>query len=312
MSQFVETPTRKFTAGAAIARHLRVTLTAGKLAAAGNTTVELGTLVDASFADLDVRAVRLRNAQGTCKMVAVDAITLGNPVYAAASGKISASGSVLIGKALEASTADNDIIEILRIGEASSASASGGTTAAAFLVDNDATTPKIELAAQTGGTGDFKATIKPPATLTVDRVFTLAGDADATLANIAGAQTFTGKTLTAPVVNSAVQAITAEVLAAAGNAQGNAGAVLSGSLALIHATGADGTKGIVLPTAVAGKIFFIKNADAANAILKVYPASGDAINALAGDAAISMAAKTAAVFVAIDATTWFTFSLLPS
>jgi hypothetical protein len=56
----------------------------------------------------------------------------------------------------------------------------------------------------------------------------------------------------------------------------------------------------------------VKNADAANAILKVYPDTGDAINALAANAALSMAAKTSAVFVAFDATTWYTIPLLPS
>lgn len=104
----------------------------------------------------------------------------------------------------------------------------------------------------------------------------------------------------------------AALLAATGSVQGDAAPIVTASHALIHATGADGTKGIQLPTAVAGKVFFIKNQDSANAILKVWPFSGDAINAIAADSAISMAAKTAAVFIAIDATTWFTFSLLPS
>ena len=129
---------------------------------------------------------------------------------------------------------------------------------------------------------------------------------------ISSTQTFTNKTLTAPTITNAVQTFTAEVVAAAGNAQGNAGAITVAAPGIIHATGADATKGIILPAAAAGKCYFIKNADAANAVLKVYPASGDAINAIAADSAISMAAKTAAVFVAIDATTWFTFSLLPS
>lgn len=176
MSQFVETATKMFTAGAAIAMYLRVKLSAGLLAKAGSTDHELGTLESASFASGDVRAVRLRSAQGTCKMVAAGAITAGNPVYAAANGKIDASGTVLLGIALEAAAADGDIIEVLRRQETSDSSASGGTTAAAFKVDSDSTTPKIELAAQTAGTGDYKATIKPPATLTADRVFTLPGD----------------------------------------------------------------------------------------------------------------------------------------
>jgi len=58
--------------------------------------------------------VRLRNAPGTVKMVASGAITADNTVYAAAGGKIAASGSIVLGTALESATANNDVIEVLR------------------------------------------------------------------------------------------------------------------------------------------------------------------------------------------------------
>lgn len=138
------------------------------------------------------------------------------------------------------------------------------------------------------------------------------GTTEKQVVDTSSTQTLTGKTQTSPTINTAVQAITAALLAATGADQAGAALIASGSFALIHATGADGTKGIRLPSAAAGLIYFIKNQDSANAVLKVYPFLGDAINAIAGDSPISMAAKTAAVFVAIDATTWFTFSLLPS
>ena len=137
-------------------------------------------------------------------------------------------------------------------------------------------------------------------------------------------KTMTAPTLTAPTVTGALtiadgstittpnMTINVEAVAAAGTAQGDATAATETGPALIHGTGADGTKGIKLPAAAAGRILFVKNADAANAVLKVYPATGDAINALSADAAISMAAKTSAVFVALDATTWYTIPLLPS
>ena len=117
MSQYVETPTKTFECGAAIAQHLRVVLSAGKLAAAGITARELGTLESASFASGDLRAVRLRTAAGTVKMVANGIVALGAKVYTAASGQISAtqgSGSYPVGDALEAATANNDVIEVLR------------------------------------------------------------------------------------------------------------------------------------------------------------------------------------------------------
>lgn len=113
MSQFFETNLRGFTAGGALGQYLRVTGSAS-LSLAGSTTVELGTLENATFASGDLGQVRLRTANGTAKMVAAGAITAGNPVYAAASGKVASSGTVFVGTALEAATADNDVIEVLR------------------------------------------------------------------------------------------------------------------------------------------------------------------------------------------------------
>lgn len=119
MSQFVEGGTKSFTAGAAIAQFLRVKLTASKLAVAGlglnDETLEIGTLEEASFADLDIRTVRLRSAQGTCKMVAAGVIAAGVAVFGAAGGKISTTASgATIGISCEAAAADGDVIEVLR------------------------------------------------------------------------------------------------------------------------------------------------------------------------------------------------------
>lgn len=113
MSQFVEANVKGFPAGGAVARYLRVTNPAA-LAAAGATVVELGTLENATFASGDLGQVRLRTAFGTAKMVAAGPITAGAAVYAAAGGKIDATGTVFVGNALEAATANNDVIEVLR------------------------------------------------------------------------------------------------------------------------------------------------------------------------------------------------------
>lgn len=208
MSQYVQAPTRAFATSSALGQHLRVKVSASVLALAGTTDVELGTLERPVVTGDEVGTVRLRTAEGTAKMVASEAITAHNPVYAGANGKVAASGTVLVGKALEGATTDGDVIEVLRAGESSAAAAAGGTTAAAFLVDSDATTPKIELAAQTGGTGDFKLTIKPPATLTANRIYTAPVDAaaslvvDATFAATPAATATAGNTV--PVGYSAV------------------------------------------------------------------------------------------------------------
>lgn len=115
MSQFVETPTKTFTAGAAIVQFLRVKLTSSKLATCGAEDGEIGTIEAESFADLDIRAVRLASAQGTAKMVANGAIAVGDTVYGASGGKVGTTvNSYLIGIALDSASANNDIIEVLR------------------------------------------------------------------------------------------------------------------------------------------------------------------------------------------------------
>lgn len=96
-------------------------------------------------------------------------------------------------------------------------------------------------------------------------------------------------------------------VAATGSTQADATSIKEGMTVV---TAGDATKGVVLPPAEAGMRVVVKNGAAA--ILKVYPASGDAVNALAANAAISLAANVTATFVAIDGTTWYTLPLLPS
>ena len=104
-------------AGEAIEPYRRVTLSGGKLVKAGLTDRELGTIEEAAFADGDLRAVRLRTAQGTCKMVAAGAIAVGDLVYTSGFGRVSATAtatSYLLGTALEAASIAGDVIEVLR------------------------------------------------------------------------------------------------------------------------------------------------------------------------------------------------------
>jgi hypothetical protein len=293
MSQFVETPTRTFTAGAAIAQHLRVKLSSGKLAVAGASDVELGTTEYASFADLDVVSVRLRTAEGTAKMTASEAITSGNPVYAAAGGKVASTGTVYVGTALEAATADGDVIEVLRGPNTDITAAITGTTAVGFLVDSDATTPKIKLLGQAAGTGNYTTTLKPEATLSGDNAIIVPEADGDTLAAVALAQTLLAKTLGSGTGFS-VAAITA-----AGTVQGDA-AALTG---VVNTATGDGTVGVVLPTAAAGLFVAVYNLHA-TAGLKVYPATGDDINDGTTNAAVTIEGKTLALFFAVDATTW--------
>lgn len=116
MSQYVDGPSKTFTAGAAIGQDILVKLSSGKLAVAALGDEHIGTLLAESFTDGDERAVRLRSAQGTTKMVASGAFTAGAILYGRALGKvddISTTSAIRVGTALEAATAANDVIEVL-------------------------------------------------------------------------------------------------------------------------------------------------------------------------------------------------------
>lgn len=96
-------------------------------------------------------------------------------------------------------------------------------------------------------------------------------------------------------------------VAAAGSIQGDAAAL---SLGFNLVTGADDTKGVLLPAAVAGSWVIIK-VDA-GADLKVWPATGDAINAIAANSAMTVVDDVCFMLIALDGTTWYTLPLLPS
>lgn len=89
-------------------------------------------------------------------------------------------------------------------------------------------------------------------------------------------------------------------VAATGSDQAGAAAV-TGSLVL--ATASDGTKGVRLPAISVGTVVEIYNSVASQG-LKVYPATGGNINGGSANAAVTIAGKTFAKFVAVDATTW--------
>jgi predicted RecA/RadA family phage recombinase len=116
--------------------------------------------------------------------------------------------------------------------------------------------------------------------------------------------------LSGPFTLSAAGALRLAVasVAAAGANQGAAAAVAEGFTAV---TAADDAKGVKLPAAAAGKFCILKNT-VANKVLKVYPNTDDAINALAANASLDIAAATSVILIALDATTWYSVPLLPS
>ena len=117
MSQYFDTNTKTFECDEAIAQYARVKLDGdGKITTAALTDKEIGTATEATFAAGEVVAVRLRTATGTHKMIAVEALAAGATVYTETAGKVQDTAQATafqIGTALEAATADGDVIEVL-------------------------------------------------------------------------------------------------------------------------------------------------------------------------------------------------------
>ena len=90
-------------------------------------------------------------------------------------------------------------------------------------------------------------------------------------------------------------------LAALGTIQGDAAAVVA-RVSLV--TGADTAKGVILPaTPTAGDRYSIVNTVAAT--LKLYPGTGDTINATAANTAVVLAASVVTDCIAASAAAWW-------
>lgn len=178
MSQYTEASTKAFEAAGALTQYTRVTLntSTGKLLVAGATDTAIGVTERPAFADGDFIAVRLTTAQGTCKVVANAAITKGDPVYAAADGEIAPSGAVMFGYAIEAATADGDIIEVLPAQSLGSDANSAGTVAATGSTQGDAAAITTRVTAVTAG-DDTKGVVLPTAIPGDQRVILNSGSA---------------------------------------------------------------------------------------------------------------------------------------
>lgn len=114
MSQFYEAAVRPDTAAGAIAKYLRVK-TPNAVALAGANEQSIGTM-DRDCTGAGPCSVRVRTAQGTRKMVSATALTAGNLVYGAASGKVSSVVNAnVVGVAMETVTADGDVVEVMTV-----------------------------------------------------------------------------------------------------------------------------------------------------------------------------------------------------
>lgn len=306
MSQYVESPTKSFPSGAALEPNRRVKLAAGVLQYAGASDPSIGVLVFATFADSNFASgytngtVRLVTAQGTHNVVASEAITSGNPFYAAANGKVAATGTIIEGKALESATADGDVIEGLGLHNTDVSAAITGTTANTFTVDSDTAGAKMKLTPGTYG-GNFTQTITGGNLSSVgDCTLTLPAG-NHTLATQASTETLTGKTLGGILrVDHTVTPV-----AAAGSTVADAGQL--GSTGITHITSDGATKGVKFPTGAKNDVHVVIN-DSSTAA-ELYAATGGTVNGLSANASVVIPASKGVIGFCTAADTWIVFDL---
>ena len=118
MSQRDDSGFKTFEADEAIALYSRVKLDSdGKITNAGLADKSIGTLqTAAAFAAGDKVPVKLRSAAGTHKVRVKEALAAGAALYSEAAGEVqdtAAATAFIEGTALEAATAEDDIIEML-------------------------------------------------------------------------------------------------------------------------------------------------------------------------------------------------------
>ena len=112
-----------------------------------------------------------------------------------------------------------------------------------------------------------------------------------------------GATSTTTLNGLVIDSISAAV-SAAGTTQAGATGLVSNINNVTVVTAA--AAGVRLPTAVAGMRILIRNSDSADT-LSIYPATGGTINALAANAAFTLAAGSTTELMATTSTQWYTF-----
>lgn len=104
------------------------------------------------------------------------------------------------------------------------------------------------------------------------------------------------------VVVPSVPVFPVETIAAAGTVIANATAIGS-NVGVSVVTGADDSKGVILPTALPGKVVCVYSNQATNG-LKVYPPVNGTINDGSANTAVALEGKSFAIFVATNSVNW--------
>ena len=118
-------------------------------------------------------------------------------------------------------------------------------------------------------------------------------------------------TLSGNLIANAGFVLGLQTVVAAGSDQAGAGAITAQGGAVVLCSSADNTKGIRLPllsASTVGEVYIIMN-NLSNKTLEVYPGSGDAINPVSDNGAVTIAADTMLICIAQDAVQWFSGEL---
>ena len=138
------------------------------------------------------------------------------------------------------------------------------------------------------------------------------GVIDENIVSVDDANTFTGvQTLSANLVANSGLVLGLQTVVAAGSDQAGAGAIVAQGGAVVLCSTADNTKGIRLPllsASTVGEVYIIMN-NLSNKTLEIYPGSGDAINPVGDNGAVTIAADTMLICIAQDAVQWFSGEL---
>ncbi len=121
-----------FPNNSALLEGLRVKLSGGYLTAAGAAEDELGTMEMRTLAGDGSGSVLPIDEEGVRHMIASEAISQYQTVYAAASGKIATSGTLVRGMAMEAASGDGSVIKVF-----TQRASITGTVARSNLVQDD-------------------------------------------------------------------------------------------------------------------------------------------------------------------------------
>ena len=296
MSQQNDSGLVSITAAAARAAYLRVYNNSGTWATAGAANQADGVQQQPSLAATDIVSIKISNAPGTRKMVADGVIAVGAVVYAGATGYVSAAGTILEGRALEAGAAAGDVIEVLPLHNVDVPSSAGVAT------------PTVTFNGATGA-NEIRLTANLADALSIEDtaadIIVVTTTTGTPAVAITPATSVTGK-LT--LGNEFIPKAIITPVAAAGSTVADAAAL--GAATVTHITSDGAAKGVKLPamvTADIGTVKWIIN-DSATAA-EVYAESTGTVNGLAADASVVIPASKGLLCFCTAAKTWIAFDM---